>query len=86
MAEPLLRLDNVTVEFPTRHGVLRALDRVSFAIAPGEILGVVGESGAGKSMTGAAIIGLIERPGRITGARSILPASGSMIFRPSGYG
>ncbi len=72
MSEPLLRLDNVTVEFPTRRGVLRALDRVSFQIAPGEILGVVGESGAGKSMTGAAIIGLIERPGRITGGEIYL--------------
>ncbi len=45
--------------------MLRALDQVSFSIAPGEILGVVGESGAGKSLTGAAIIGLLEPPGRI---------------------
>ncbi|WP_153061568.1 ATP-binding cassette domain-containing protein, partial [Escherichia coli] len=55
------------VEFPTRHGVLLALDDISFSIAPGEILGVVGESGAGKSLTGAAIIGLLEPPGRIAG-------------------
>jgi peptide/nickel transport system ATP-binding protein len=55
------------VEFPTRRGTLRALDHVSFSIAPGEILGVVGESGAGKSLTGAAIIGLLEPPGRIAG-------------------
>jgi peptide/nickel transport system ATP-binding protein len=55
------------VEFPTRRGVLVALDDVSFDIAPGEVLGVVGESGAGKSMTGAAIIGLLEPPGRIAG-------------------
>jgi peptide/nickel transport system ATP-binding protein len=47
--------------------VLRALDGVSFDVGPGEILGVVGESGAGKSITGAAIIGLIEPPGRIAG-------------------
>jgi oligopeptide/dipeptide ABC transporter ATP-binding protein len=53
------------VEFPTRHGTLRALDDVSFDIRAGEVLGVVGESGAGKSLTGAAIIGLLEPPGRI---------------------
>ena len=53
------------VEFPTRRATLVALDDVSFDIAPGEILGVVGESGAGKSLTGAAIIGLLDPPGRI---------------------
>jgi peptide/nickel transport system ATP-binding protein len=47
--------------------VLTALDDISFEIAPGEILGVVGESGAGKSLTGAAIIGLLDPPGRVTG-------------------
>lgn len=64
---PLLDVQNLTVEFPTRRGVLRALDQVSFSIDTGEILGVVGESGAGKSLTGAAIVGLLERPGRIAG-------------------
>lgn len=64
---PLLQVRDLCVEFPTRHGVLKALDRVSFDIAPGEILGVVGESGAGKSLTGAALIGLLEPPGRISG-------------------
>ena len=62
---PLLEVDRLRVEFPTRRGTLLALDDVSFSIAPGEILGVVGESGAGKSLTGAAIIGLLEPPGRI---------------------
>ena len=61
----LLQVQNLVVEFPNRHGTLRALDDISFDIAPGEILGVVGESGAGKSLTGAAIIGLLEPPGRI---------------------
>jgi peptide/nickel transport system ATP-binding protein len=55
------------VEFVTRRGTLRAIDGVSFDIARGEVLGVVGESGAGKSVTGTAIIGLIEPPGRIAG-------------------
>lgn len=64
---PLLSVRDLVVQFPTRHGPLTAVDRVSFDIARGEVLGVVGESGAGKSMTGAAIIGLIEPPGRIAG-------------------
>jgi peptide/nickel transport system ATP-binding protein len=66
---PLLAVEDLRVEFPTRRGVLTALDGVSFTIEPGEVLGVVGESGAGKSMTGAAIIGLLEPPGRIAGGR-----------------
>ena len=69
---PLLSVRDLTVEFPTRRGLLRALDRVSFDIDAGEVLGVVGESGAGKSLTGAAIIGLLEPPGRIAGGEIVL--------------
>jgi peptide/nickel transport system ATP-binding protein len=69
---PLLEVKNLRVEFPTRRGTLLAIDDVSFSIAPGEILGVVGESGAGKSLTGAAIIGLLEPPGRIAGGEILL--------------
>jgi peptide/nickel transport system ATP-binding protein len=68
----LLSVRDLTVEFPTRRGLLRAIDHVSFDIEAGEILGVVGESGAGKSLTGAAIIGLLEPPGRI--------AAGQILF------
>ncbi|MFO1179352.1 MAG: ABC transporter ATP-binding protein [Ottowia sp.] len=68
----LLQVQDLVVEFPNRRGTLRALDRVSFDIAPGEILGVVGESGAGKSLTGAAIIGLLEPPGRVAGGQIVL--------------
>jgi peptide/nickel transport system ATP-binding protein len=71
-APPLLEVKDLVVEFPSRRGVLRALDGVSFSVAAGEVLGVVGESGAGKSLTGASIIGLLEPPGRI--------ASGSIWF------
>jgi peptide/nickel transport system ATP-binding protein len=63
----LLDVQDLSVDFPTRRGVLHALDRISFSISAGEILGVVGESGAGKSLTGAAVIGLLEPPGRISG-------------------
>ena len=68
----LLQVQDLVVEFPTRRGTLRALDTISFEIAPGEILGVVGESGAGKSLTGAAIIGLLEPPGRIASGQILL--------------
>ncbi|MFC7474759.1 ABC transporter ATP-binding protein [Dankookia sp. GCM10030260] len=68
----ILEVRDLRVEFPTRRGTLTALDGVSFDIAPGEVLGVVGESGAGKSMTGAAIIGLLEPPGRIAGGQILL--------------
>jgi peptide/nickel transport system ATP-binding protein len=64
---PLLEVSRLRVEFATRRGPLVAVDDISFTIAPGEVLGVVGESGAGKSLTGAAIIGLLEPPGRIAG-------------------
>ena len=67
----LLSVERLRVEFPTRRGLLVAVNDVSFSIAPGEVLGVVGESGAGKSLTGAAIIGLIDPPGRI-GAGQVL--------------
>ncbi|MCP5259339.1 MAG: ABC transporter ATP-binding protein [Burkholderiaceae bacterium] len=68
----LLEVRNLVVEFPTRCATLRALDDISFEIAPGEILGVVGESGAGKSLTGASIIGLLEPPGRVAGGEILL--------------
>jgi peptide/nickel transport system ATP-binding protein len=61
----LLEVNRLRVEFQTRRGTLAAVDDVSFAIGRGEVLGVVGESGAGKSLTGMAIIGLLEPPGRI---------------------
>jgi peptide/nickel transport system ATP-binding protein len=84
MPDALLSVKDLRVEFPTRQGTLVAVDGVSLSIAPGEVLGVVGESGAGKSLTGAAVIGLIDPPGRIgagevwLGGRRIdnLPADG----------
>ena len=64
---PLLEVQNLRVEIPDRRGTLVAVDGISFAIGEGEVLGVVGESGAGKSLTGAAVIGLLDPPCRIAG-------------------
>jgi peptide/nickel transport system ATP-binding protein len=69
---PVLSVRNLRVEFPTRRGTLVAVDDISFDIAAGEVLGVVGESGAGKSLTGTAVIGLLEPPGRIAGGQVLL--------------
>ncbi|MFV0474386.1 MAG: ATP-binding cassette domain-containing protein, partial [Pikeienuella sp.] len=66
-AQPVLQIDSLRVEFPLRRNTLVAADDVSLAIGEGEILGVVGESGAGKSTIGAAITGLLQPPGRIAG-------------------
>lgn len=85
----LLSVQNLCVQFPTRHGVLQALTDVSFEIAAGEVLGVVGESGAGKSLTGSAIIGLLPPPGRISSGHILfdgkridhLPESGLRALR-----
>ena len=65
MSDSILRVNNLRVVFPHRHGELVPIDDVSFEVKKGEILGFVGESGAGKSMTGAAIIGLIDPPGYV---------------------
>ena len=62
----LLDVRNLRVEFPSRRGSLVAVDGVSLAVEPGDVLGVVGESGAGKSTVGNAIIGLLEPPGEMT--------------------
>lgn len=66
MTQPLLEVKNISVEFKTRGGTLKAVDDLSIDVQPGEILGLVGESGAGKSMMGAAILGLIDPPGRLS--------------------
>ena len=67
MPDPVLSIRNLTVEIPTRHGILKPVDGVSYDIAAGEIVGVVGESGAGKSMAGNAVIGLLNPPAHIAG-------------------
>ena len=80
-AQPVLEVSDLTVEFPTRRGMLTAIDKVSMRVERGEILGVVGESGAGKSITGLAVLGLLEAPGRIASGQILL--SGRRIDRLS---
>ncbi|CAH1658909.1 ABC transporter ATP-binding protein [Chelatococcus asaccharovorans] len=70
--DAVLSVEDLTTEFATSHGTLRAVDAVSLQVRRGEILGIVGESGSGKSVTGYSIMGLIDRPGAITGGRIML--------------
>jgi peptide/nickel transport system ATP-binding protein len=69
MSEPTLVVDDLKTYFPTRGGVVKAVDGVSFSVNRGEILGLVGESGSGKSITGFSILGLVDPPGRVVGGR-----------------
>ncbi|MES0826642.1 ABC transporter ATP-binding protein [Ruegeria sp. SCP11] len=73
----LLTINDLTVEFPTRRKLFTAVDHVDLSVEPGEIHGLVGESGAGKSTIGAAIMGLLDRPGRI--ASGTIRLSGDQI-------
>ncbi len=68
----LLNIEDIRIEFPSRRGTLVAVDGVSLSLEKGEILGVVGESGAGKSTIGNAVIGLLEAPGRLAGGSVLL--------------
>jgi peptide/nickel transport system ATP-binding protein len=68
----LLDINNLRIEFPSRHGTVVAVDDVSLTVQPGEVLGVVGESGAGKSTIGNAVIGLLEPPGKLAGGHVLL--------------
>jgi len=71
-SKPLLEVRDLSIEFPLRREVLTVVNNVSFTVQRGEILGIVGESGAGKSVTGSAIVGLIDSPGRV--------AKGDVLF------
>ncbi len=68
--EPLLQVENLHVEFWTNRGTVYAVNGISFAIAPGETLGIVGESGCGKSVTSLALLGILARAGRVTAGRA----------------
>src|SRR5882672_737079 len=66
--EPLLRVSDLTVEFPTDDGIVHAVRDLSFDLKPREVLGVVGESGSGKSVSSMAILGLLPRTARVSGS------------------
>ena len=71
-AQPLLDVNDLTVEFATRRGVIKAVQHVTISVAKGETLGIVGESGSGKSVTSYAVMRILDRAGRI--------AEGSVMF------
>ncbi|MCE9607145.1 MAG: ABC transporter ATP-binding protein [Planctomycetia bacterium] len=72
MSQALLTVDSLGVEFKTDDGIVRAVDDVSFSIAPGETLGIAGESGSGKSVTNLALMGLIPKPpGKIVAGQAL---------------
>jgi len=71
--QSLLEVKNLSIQFPTRRGVIDAARHINLHVQPGEVLGLVGESGAGKSTIGNAIINLLESPGRIS--------DGSILFQ-----
>ena len=71
-AVPALEVENLSVEFRTRSGVVKALDNVSFTVGKGETLALVGESGSGKSVTAYAVMGILDPAGRVTGGKAML--------------
>ncbi|WP_308916339.1 ABC transporter ATP-binding protein [Jannaschia sp. LMIT008] len=83
MTEPLLRVEGLTLDYPTETGTFRAVDDVSFDVHRGEILGLAGESGAGKSTVAAAILGLIDAPGRIAAGRLLLDGTDLATAAPA---
>lgn len=82
-ADALLRVDALRVEFPTRDGVVRAVDGVDFHVRPGETLGIVGESGSGKTVTSLSLLRLQPPPARIAGGRILFEGEDLLLATPA---
>ena len=78
MAQPLLEVSNLKTVFPTNDGIVNAVNDVSFSIGRGKTVGIVGESGCGKSITGLSLLQLVPNPGRIQ--------AGNILFYREGHG
>jgi peptide/nickel transport system ATP-binding protein len=76
MSMPLLSVENLSVEFRTRSGVVRALEQVSFSVKRGETIALVGESGSGKSVTAFTLMGILDRAGKVTAGQALFGAEG----------
>jgi peptide/nickel transport system ATP-binding protein len=82
-AVPALAVEDLSVEFRTRSGVVKALEGVNFAVGKGETLAIVGESGSGKSVTAYALMGILDPAGRVTAGRAVLGALDLISASPS---
>ncbi len=81
--KPVLDVQDLSVAFHTRGGVVHALDRIAFRVGAGETLALVGESGSGKSVTAYAVMGLLEAAGRVTGGRALLGDTDLLAASPA---
>src|SRR5580693_5876422 len=82
-AAPALSVEGLSVEFRTRSGIVRALDKVSFAVDKGETIALVGESGSGKSVTAYAVMGILDPAGKVTAGRAMLGGLDLLSAKPS---
>ncbi len=80
---PLLEVEDLRVTFATERGTIHAVDGVSFDVRPGETIGIVGESGCGKSVTSLALLGLLPRAGGVTGGKATFDGDGLCSSSPS---
>ena len=78
--EPLVIVENLKIEFTTRRGIIKAIQRVNLIIYKGETLGIVGETGSGKSVTSLAIMGLPDKNGKMTSGK--ITYKGKVIATP----